>query len=132
MSEPEVLAAAQSHPPAQHAADENSIATRARRQARRRRLLVYAARAATLLVVVGGWQLLTSWKVVDPFFFGQPSGIVARLRDWVEHGTSYGSLWLQVWITMREALLGFAYGVAGGVGVRGLVGGGSFPPRVCR
>ena len=113
--EPEVLAVAQAPPTAQPAADETSIATRARQQARRRRLLVYAARAATLLVVVGGWQLLTSWKVVDPFFFGQPSGIVARLRDWVEHGTSYGSLWLQVWITMREALLGFAYGVAGGV-----------------
>ena len=113
--EPEVLAVAQAPPTAQPAADETSIATRARQQARRRRLLVYAARAATLLLVVGGWQLLTSWKVIDPFFFGQPSGIVARLRGWVEHGTSYGSLWLQVWITMKEALLGFAYGVAGGI-----------------
>jgi NitT/TauT family transport system permease protein len=92
-----------------------SSAEAARRQTRQRRLLVYAARAATLLVVVGGWQLLTSWKVVDPFFFGQPSGIVLKLRDWAAHGTAYGSIWLQVWITMREALQGFVYGVAGGV-----------------
>ena len=49
----------------------------ARGHPRRRRLLVYLARAATLVVVVGGWQLLTAWKVVDPFFFGQPSGIAA-------------------------------------------------------
>src|SRR5690348_8434590 len=84
-------------------------------RARRRRLLTYAARAAALLVVVGGWQLFTSQWIVDPFFFGQPSGIALKLRDWAEHGTAYGSLWLQVWITMKEALLGFALGVAAGV-----------------
>ncbi len=67
------------------------------------------------MLVVGGWQLLTSMKVIDPFFFGQPSGIVLKLRDWLQHGTAYGSIWLQVWITMREALLGFLFGVAGGV-----------------
>ena len=76
---------------------------------------MYAARVATLVVVIGGWQLLTSWKVIDPFFFGQPSGIVSKLRDWLQHGTAYGSVWLQIWITMREALLGFVFGVAGGV-----------------
>jgi NitT/TauT family transport system permease protein len=81
----------------------------------RRRLIVYAARAATLVIVIGGWQLFTTWKIVDPFFFGQPSGIVVKLRYWAEHGTSYGSIWLQVWITMKEALLGFVFGVAGGV-----------------
>ncbi len=113
--EPEVLTAVLSGPPAQPATGEGSIASAVGRRSRRRRLLVYVARAATLLVVLGGWQLLTSWKIIDPFFFGQPSGIVLRLRDWVEHGTAYGSLWLQVWITMKEALLGFLYGVAGGV-----------------
>jgi NitT/TauT family transport system permease protein len=118
--EPEVVTTAQSHPSAQAAPgatspDEASIASRARQRGRRRRLLVYAARAATLLLVVGGWQLLTTWKVIDPFFFGRPSGIVLKLRDWVQHGTAYGSLWLQVWITMKEALLGFGYGVVGGV-----------------
>jgi len=96
-------------------ADESVITSAARRRAHRRRVLVYSARAATLLFVIGGWQLLTTWKVVDPFFFGQPSGIVRQLVDWAQHGTAYGSLWLQVWITMKEALLGFAYGVLGGV-----------------
>lgn len=100
---------------AQPALSEGAIATAARQQARRRRLLVYAARAATLVLIVGSWQLLTTWKVIDPFFFGQPSGIVSQLGNWAEHGTAYGSIWLQVWITMKEALLGFVYGVAGGV-----------------
>ena len=106
---------AEASTPATPATDETAVARAARREARRRRLLVNAARVATLVLVVGGWQLLTSMKVIDPFFFGQPSGIVLKLRDWLQHGTAYGSIWLQVWITMREALLGFLFGVAGGV-----------------
>jgi NitT/TauT family transport system permease protein len=94
---------------------ETQTATRARRQARRLRLLVWAARVAVLVIVVGGWQLFTSLKIVDPFFFGQPTGIVKQLQDWAAHGTQYGSLWLQIWVTMKEALLGFAFGVVGGV-----------------
>lgn len=83
--------------------------------ARRRRLWMYAARVATLVVVIGGWQLFTKLKIVDPFFYGQPSGIVLKFRDWVEHGTAFGSIWAQIWVTMKEALLGFVFGVTGGV-----------------
>jgi NitT/TauT family transport system permease protein len=90
---------------------EASIAGRARR----RRLWMYAARVATLVVVIGGWQLFTKLKIVDPFFYGQPSGIVMKFRDWVEHGTAFGSIWAQIWVTMKEALLGFVFGVTGGV-----------------
>ncbi|HEX6449362.1 MAG TPA: ABC transporter permease [Trebonia sp.] len=85
------------------------------RRSRRRRLLVHTAQVATFIVIFGGWQLLTSLKIIDPFFFGQPSGIVKKLGDWVQHGTAYGTLGLQIWITMEEALLGFAIGVAGGI-----------------
>jgi NitT/TauT family transport system permease protein len=81
----------------------------------RRRVLIWAARGATAVVVIGGWQLLTALKVVDPFFYGQPTGVVKQLGDWINHGTEYGSIWLQVWITMKEALLGFVYGVVAGV-----------------
>ena len=80
-----------------------------------RRVLVWAARAAALVLVIGGWQLLTTMKIVDPFFWGQPSGIVRQLNDWLRHGTAYGSIWLQIWITMKEAVLGFVFGVAAGV-----------------
>jgi sulfonate transport system permease protein len=91
------------------------MTTRGRQQVRRRKLLLYAARLVTLVVVFGGWQLFTTLKIVDPFFWGQPSGIVHQLSDWSAHGTEYGSIWLQVWITMKEALLGFVFGVLGGV-----------------
>jgi NitT/TauT family transport system permease protein len=102
--------------------DEASIAAAARRSARRRTTMVWAARAVTLIIVVGGWQLLTAAKVIDPFFFGQPTGIVSQLRDWINQGTEYGSLWTQIWITMKEALLGFAYGVTAGILIGVLLG----------
>jgi NitT/TauT family transport system permease protein len=86
-----------------------------RQRVRSRKLNVYLGRAALFVFIVGGWQLFTTWKIVDPFFFGQPSGIVMRLKDWAEHGTAFGSIWEQIWVTMKEALLGFVFGVAGGV-----------------
>jgi NitT/TauT family transport system permease protein len=88
----------------------------------RRRLLVHAAQLGTLIFIVGGWQLFTSWKIVDPFFFGQPSGIVAKLWFWINHGTAYGSLGSQVWVTMKEGLLGFLFGTLSGIIVGVLLG----------
>jgi NitT/TauT family transport system permease protein len=101
--------------PTAASADEAAIAARARTRRRQRTLAVWGARVALLVMIVGGWQLFTQLKIVDPFFFGQPTGIVKQLRDWIENGTQYGSLWLQIWITMKEALLGFFYGAIAGV-----------------
>jgi NitT/TauT family transport system permease protein len=103
-------------------AAEAAIAADVRSSTRRRRTLMWAARAATLVIVIGGWQLLTSAKIIDPFFWGQPSGIVKQLNDWVQHGTTYGSIWLQIWITMKEAVLGFVVGVVTGVVIGVLLG----------
>jgi sulfonate transport system permease protein len=97
------------------AVSESAIADAARRRRRKRTVVVWIARALTLLVILGGWELFADKKIIDPFFYGQPSGIYKQLRLWVEHGTPYGSLWLQIWVTLKEALLGFAYGVAGGI-----------------
>ena len=88
----------------------------------RRKLRVYAAQLTVFVIIFGGWQLFTSLKIVDPFFFGQPSGIVSTLANWVKHGTSFGSLWQQIWVTMEEAVLGFLIGVAGGVVLGVLLG----------
>ena len=109
----------QSQPPAQALVvvhtDQVDDTPAPRAPRRRRRLQVNAVRLGLLVVIVGGWQLFTSLKIVDPFFFGQPTGIVKQLRDWAAHGTEFGSLWLQIGVTMKEALLGFGYGVLAGV-----------------
>jgi len=100
---------------AARAADDAAITAEIRAAARRRRVLVWVARLTTLVVVIGGWQLLTNAKIVDKFFWGQPTGIVSQLNDWVRHGTAYGSIWLQIWTTFKEAVLGFLFGVFAGV-----------------
>jgi NitT/TauT family transport system permease protein len=88
----------------------------------RRKLSILAAQVVVLILVFGGWQLFTSLKIVDPFFFGQPSGIVRTAWQWVQHGTNQGSIWLQIYTTMEEAIFGFLIGVAAGVVVGVLLG----------
>jgi NitT/TauT family transport system permease protein len=104
------------HEPTTSQPDDEQAATQSRRRSYlRRRMTVYLARTAVVVVVVGGWQLGVKTKVIDPFFWGEPSGVVSQLRTWVEHGTAQGSLWLQIYVTMKEAVLGFIIGVIAGV-----------------
>jgi NitT/TauT family transport system permease protein len=89
---------------------------------RRRRILVNSLRVMLLVLIIGGWQLLTSWQlphastpVIDPFFWGQPTGIWAQIVTWVTHGTAQGPLWDQILVTLEETVLGFLIGVVLGV-----------------
>jgi NitT/TauT family transport system permease protein len=82
---------------------------------RRRRILVNSLRVLILVVFLGGWQFLTSVGIIDPFFWGQPSGIWNQLVTWVTQGTAQGPLWQQIAITLVEAILGFVIGVVLGV-----------------
>lgn len=90
------------------------IETLAERQRKRRRL-VLALRLGLLVVLIGGWELAVVAGVIDPFFFGQPSGIAIKLVEWMRDGTSIGPLWWQVWVTIYEAGAGFLIGAVLGV-----------------
>ncbi|MDQ6710216.1 MAG: ABC transporter permease [Candidatus Dormibacteraeota bacterium] len=91
------------------------LAGRRREAIRRHRLAVYGLRLAFAVLWIGSWELTTRFSWVDPFFFGQPSGIVSRLWTWVTEGTALGPLWLQIAVTMEEAVLGFLIGGALGI-----------------
>ncbi|MFF7050039.1 ABC transporter permease [Streptomyces griseorubiginosus] len=93
----------------------SSAAASAKRAVRRRTALVWAARVGLAAVVIGGWQAFTTWGIVDPFFFGQPSGIAERLVDLFRNGTEFGSFYSNIWTTIQEALAGFALGAVTGV-----------------
>ena len=101
---------------------ETQIADEARHRRRRRTTLVWLARALALLIILGGWELFADLKIVDPFFYGQPSGIYRELVHWAKHGTAFGSIWLQIWVTLKEALLGFVFGVSTGIVLGVLLG----------
>ncbi|HEX9039125.1 MAG TPA: ABC transporter permease [Ktedonobacterales bacterium] len=81
----------------------------------RRRLIVNALRALVLVVILGGWEIGARTKVIDAFFWGQPSGIWAQLVMWVQDGTAQGPLWQQIAVTLEEAVVGFFIGVLFGV-----------------
>ena len=97
----------------------------ARARARtRRRGLVQVLRVALAIFIVGTWELTTrvgchgpdsATCVVDPFFFGQPSGIWSQLLTWIEKGTAQGPLAEQIAVTLEETVIGFAIGVVLGV-----------------
>jgi len=104
------------------ATDEQTIAAAAKARLRRRKTWVLVAQIGVAVIGLGAWQLGTMLGWIDPFFFGSPLGIVLRLVDWFMNGTAYGSFWLQIWITLEEALLGFVVGVVSGVFMGVLLG----------
>jgi NitT/TauT family transport system permease protein len=97
---------------------EDEIA-RVERQAkaalRRRWQLVYFLRVAILVVILGGWEIAGRMKWIDPFFFSMPSEIGVQIWTWCREGTSQGPLWLQVWVTLEETMLGFLIGAVLGI-----------------
>jgi NitT/TauT family transport system permease protein len=82
---------------------------------RRRRMLVNSLRVLFLVVIIGGWELATRVGIVDKFFWGQPSGVLAQIITWVTKGTAQGPLWLQIAVTLEETILGFVIGVVLGI-----------------
>jgi len=82
---------------------------------RRRRIVVNTLRVLLLVVIIGGWEFTTRVGIVDPFFWGQPSGIWAQIVTWVTQGTAQGPLWEQIAVTLEETVLGFLIGVVLGV-----------------
>jgi NitT/TauT family transport system permease protein len=81
----------------------------------RYRAVLAAARLAIVVVVLLGWQLGVNAKIIDKFFWGEPSGVWQTLHDWALVGTAQGSLGRQILVTLEEAVLGFLIGVALGV-----------------
>ena len=90
-------------------------ASKARKARRRRTSAVWVARVGLAVFVIGGWQLFTALKIVDPFFYGQPPGIWKRMIDLFEHGSEFGSFWVDIEWTLREAVYGFGLGTLAGV-----------------
>jgi len=82
---------------------------------RRHKTLVHLTQAAVLIVVLGGWQLWVGDDSRKIILYGEPSGIVNRLRTWITVGTAIGSLGSQILVTLEEAVIGFFIGTALGI-----------------
>lgn len=96
-------------------ADGADLATKATATRRKRTAAVWLGRAAVVVIVLGGWQWATSAGIVDKFFYGQPSAIWQSLVHLFTKGTAFGSIWENLWVTIKEAVYGFLLGGVTGV-----------------
>jgi NitT/TauT family transport system permease protein len=93
------------------AADSEAAVRRARR---RHRSVIWSLRVVVLVVVFGSWELLSTY-LLDPFYYSKPSAIAERLYGWFTDGTSKGSIWSNISVTLQEAVYGFILGAVAGV-----------------
>jgi NitT/TauT family transport system permease protein len=97
---------------------------------RRRRAAVWAIRVVLVAVWLVGWELTATYWI-DPFFYSKPSRVWDRLVDWFTVGTSQGSIWEQITVTLQEAGGGFVLGGLTGVVLGILLGRSRLLAEVC-
>ncbi len=103
------------------AESDEAILQRARKNKRRSQIRVWELRTLLVVMWLASWELAaTLW--LDPFFYSKPSLIWARLVEWFTIGTQFGSIWLQIFTTVQEAVLGFLIGTVAGVTLGVLLG----------
>ena len=100
------------------------------RRTGRPRWQVHAARVLLVVLWLGSWQLVAT-HLIDPFVFSRPSDIAVQLVTWFTDGTSQGSIWEQIGVTMQEAVIGFLIGSALGVVFGVLLGRSHYLAEVC-
>lgn len=89
------------------------------------RLVVHSVRIALIIVWLGSWEIAAR-TFMDPFFYSMPTKIWDKLVIWFTEGTSQGSIWSNIAVTMEEAVLGFLIGTFAGVVLGVLLGRSTF------
>ena len=80
----------------------------------RRTWTVPLVRVLLVVVWLASWELAAR-TVIDPFYYSMPSQIWDRLVGWFTEGTSQGSIWSNMAVTLEEAVLGFVIGTLAGI-----------------
>ncbi|WP_066365167.1 ABC transporter permease [Neobacillus fumarioli] len=86
-----------------------------RRQAINLRIRNLSLQWSVFIVLMGTWQILSSNKIIDPFFFSSPFDIVKHIWTWVVDGTTAGPLYVQFLVTFEETILSFILGGIAGI-----------------
>lgn len=79
-------------------------------EAKPNELIVWAVRLAIFVVVVVSWEVAASTGAINPFFWGQPTGIGRYLVQWSQDQLPYDLI-----ITLQEAFYGLVIGAVGGI-----------------
>jgi NitT/TauT family transport system permease protein len=79
---------------------------------------IQAFRIFLLAIFFAVWEILSARKMIDPFFFSQPSKIILDLWEM----TTNGSIFFHAGVTLQEACIGFFLGAILGILVAYLLG----------
>lgn len=75
---------------------------------KRDKFLIIFFRIFILVALLGLWELMTHYKIIDPFFVSSPSRIAMQIGELAKSGT----LLTHAWVTLYETLIGFAIATA--------------------
>ena len=96
---------------------DKEIEAAALKAIKRRKQTVLFWQITILVAALGLWELASDLGWIDAFFYASPSAVAQRLYEWATEGTTEGSLWYNLGVTMEEALIGFFTGSIAGVAV---------------
>lgn len=80
---------------------------------KKRKLLIRITQVLILIAFFVIWEAAANLKLIDPFLFSQPSRMFKTILGLSENG----SLFMHIWVTLSETLIGFALGTILGIGV---------------
>jgi NitT/TauT family transport system permease protein len=109
----ELLVAGEARPMDTETARTRRTFGRVRRQ-NRSPWVLYGVRLLLVVAWLGTWEVAAR-TIIDPFFYSKPSAIWDKLVIWFQDGTSHGSIWSNMAVTLEEAVLGFLIGTVAGV-----------------
>ncbi|MFQ6266643.1 ABC transporter permease [Kutzneria viridogrisea] len=97
---------------------------------RKRRIKVWSIRAALVVLWLASWEIAATYWI-DPFYYSKPSQVWLKLVEWFTQGTSFGSIWANMLVTMEEAVGGFLLGALAGVVLGILLGRSPLLAEIC-
>lgn len=78
---------------------------------KKKEVAVRVTQIAILLAFFAIWELAGRLKIIDPFLFSQPSRMLKTILNLSENG----SLFMHIWVTLSETLIGFSLGTLIGI-----------------
>lgn len=73
------------------------------KQLKKDKIWVVFWQIALFAIFLGLWQLFSTTGIIDPFFFSSPTRIVSTIAELARQG----NLWVHIWTSLYETVIGF-------------------------
>lgn len=70
--------------------------------------LIWVGRVLIISLFLALWEILSSTGTIDPFFFSSPSRIISTIGSL----SAAGNLWIHIWTSLYETIIGFILATA--------------------